>query len=265
MRQSFIISLTIMMVSTTGWANLNGYSKPYEQLRYHLEHTGKGLYSSKGLNSLNKSIKQVDAEMVSQAFIARNAIIAAGVAAFHDGVLAMGPASETMEKIRTQPSDIINVPGALAALKAITRRNLAETDFSANLAEYVGAKIAKKPSNFPNHAAIAPMPRKRNVSAPAEMGGEKPFYRRGSNDSPSAMERMLALGAMHILTNGNIPEEDIRRWTKQDDINLCIGIAVRNLDQCEAASRGLTEKAFCTQRHTLTELNRCFRWLGRTN
>lgn len=265
MRQPFIILLAIMVVSTPAWAKLNDYTKPYDDLRYHLEHTGKGLYSSNGLAKLNKSVKRVDAEKVARAFIARNAVIAAGVGSFHDGVLAMGPVDQAMQNIRNAPSDIIKVPGAIEALRAVVRRNLAETDFSAKMADYVGAKISKKPTSFPKHGAIGPFPRKRNASAPANTAGDTPFYRRGSNQAPSAMERILALGAMHVLTNGNIPNEDIQRWTKQDDVNLCVGIATRNLDQCDAASRGLTEKAFCTQRHTLTELNRCFRWLGRTN
>ncbi len=265
MRQPLVIFLALMVVATPAWTKLNSHTKPYDHLRYHLEHTGKGLYSSNALAKLNRNIKVIDAEKVARAFIARNAVIAAGVGSFHDGVLAMGPADQAMQIIRDAPSDIINVPGAIEALHVVVRRNLAETDFSANLADYVGARITKKATDFPSHGAIAPLPRKRNAAAPAVHVGDTPFYRRGSNQTPSAMERILALGAMHILTNGNIPDEDIQRWTKQDDVDLCVGIATRNLDQCEAASRGLTEKAFCTQRHTLTELNRCFRWLGRTN
>lgn len=200
---------------------------------------------------------------LTRAWLARCAEIAAQSQSFADGVekaVGAGGADQFNSNIEKQPSSVMNIGGWQSASLAI-RQELAK---DIRLMQSVSFRLSEiSYGRSGGEARFADEANKGDLTSAAPAGSLSP-----ASVSPTLSERakplmtqMLALGAhIHLANQSPKPGPDpaaVMLQTNKDN-DQCMKWAQLNLDQCMAAARDNSERAYCLGKQGIDERVKCW-------
>jgi hypothetical protein len=204
-----------------------------------------------------------DLVSLARAWLARCAEIASQSQAFVDGVekaAGAGGADQLNSNIERQPSSVMNIGGWQSASLAI-RQEMAK---DIRLMQSVSFRLSEiSYGRSGGEAHFAEEANKGDLTSAAPAGSPSP-----ASLSPTLGERakplmtqMLALGAhMHLAEQASKPEPDptATMLETNKDNDQCMKWAQLNLDQCMAAARDNSERAYCLGKQGIDERVKCW-------
>ncbi len=200
---------------------------------------------------------------LTRAWLARCAEIASHSQAFVDGVeKAAGAdgAAQLNSNIEQQPSSVMNISGWQSASLAI-RQELAKDIRLMQSVSFRLSEISYGRSSGEAHFAAEANRGDLTSAAPASSPSPASVSPTLSERAKPLMTQMLALGAhMHLADQTPKPEPDsaAAMLETNKDNDQCMKWAELNLNQCMAAARDNSERAYCLGKQGIDERVKCW-------
>ena len=213
----------------------------------------------RNINRATKILMAHDPKGISHGLVAQGGTIAVGSKPFKSGLEAVakrrGGPDAFIKSLRNTPNDVHGIKGAEAAQQDILKSVATDIAVMRSLSYRLIEVAYERSGNEPRLSAEAG--NGGLTLASLQSSGMAPNIpsRTGSHGWP-IVTQMLQVGA-HMGIEGAAELADIALMKNKKN-DQCLKWAKLNLDQCIAAARLTSEKAFCLSKHALDERAECF-------
>jgi hypothetical protein len=248
---------------------ITGLIKTYDAYRGDLAFAAQVSYENKSaIREAHKRLSKYDEVTLSRAWVAYNASIAARTPAFSGEISKKSKRSTDrfLGDLHRKSGNVMKLKSSPKAVRSVLYHVAEETKQLSNMAEaYKQISIDLQTGKTTNvsMAKQEAMFIKTSYTGDMVTASKKTDLRVAkaavTSRTRPVLGKMLILGA-HISTNKS--EGKFKKHTTQlsnyKSGQQCLKWARLNLAQCIAASRDISEEAYCTGRHAINEVSECW-------